>query len=136
MPIPMLGFWPCMQVVIPGGPQPCDPCELTHGALVIPARTSTLLLTGANAMRVGESVYVVPVVVGNQLGPQTPHEMCQVMNRSAGVAACARASFAVRSDSRSGSVMQAAVPRRTARRGTVIRVGFRRSAAIAFGSKE
>ena len=56
IPIPIAGLVPCMHVVIPGGPQPWEPWELTHGAFVMPAKTRTLLFTGASAVNVGESV--------------------------------------------------------------------------------
>jgi hypothetical protein len=61
--------------------------------------------------------------------------MCQHMNRSAGDAACARASDGVRSDSSIGSEMQAAAPRSIARRVTNGRGGLRLSASSAFRSK-
>src|SRR5689334_3448086 len=61
--------------------------------------------------------------------------MCQHMNRIGGVAAWARASFGVSSDSSDGNAMLAARPRRIVRRGMTSREGRRASAASAFGSK-
>ena len=115
MPMPTAGLVPWRQVVIAGGPQPCEPIELHVGVLSTFISTRTLSLMAVKGISVALGVYAVPKVVTSQVGCQTPQPMCQVTQRTGVLAAWASALVGLSSESSAGSVMAAAVPRSTVR---------------------